>query len=79
MVCFDDFEWSDLFELRLTAISQNVPAMGARGVELIVQRLNGQSEPTRRERIPTTYHHRTSCGCHTEGKAAPTISGAATP
>lgn len=63
LVCYDDFEWSDLFEPSLTAISQDVPAMGARAVELILQRIGGHADSPRRERIPTTYHHRTSCGC----------------
>ena len=63
LVCYDDFEWSDLFEPRLTAISQDVPAMGARAVELVVERIHGRVDPPRRERIATTYHHRTSCGC----------------
>ncbi len=63
LVCYDDFEWSDLFEPRLTAISQDVPAMGVRAVELVVERIHGRADPPRRERIATTYHHRTSCGC----------------
>jgi LacI family transcriptional regulator len=63
LVCYDDFEWSDLFEPRLTAISQDVTAMGARAVELLVDRIGGQAGAPRRERIATTYHHRTSCGC----------------
>ncbi|WP_432573400.1 LacI family DNA-binding transcriptional regulator [Kineococcus sp. SYSU DK005] len=63
LVCFDDFEWSDLFEPRLTAISQDVPALGARGLELVLQRIGGSTAAPRRERVATAFRHRTSCGC----------------
>ncbi|MFF2298514.1 LacI family DNA-binding transcriptional regulator [Arthrobacter sp. NPDC058127] len=62
-VCYDDFEWADLFEPSLTAIEQNVNAMGAKAVDLILDRIEGSDAPPQILRIPTVYHHRHSCGC----------------
>jgi LacI family transcriptional regulator len=64
LVCYDDPEWADLVEPRLTAIHQDVPAMATRAVEMILERIAGTApaEP-RRERIPPTFRHRDSCGC----------------
>jgi LacI family transcriptional regulator len=63
LACYDDFEWADLFEPRLTAIAQDVHAMGARAVAMMVDRINDPDRPLRRERIAPQYRHRTSCGC----------------
>jgi LacI family transcriptional regulator len=63
LACYDDFEWADLFEPRLTAIAQDVQAMGARAVAMIVDRINEPDRPYRQERIAPQYRHRTSCGC----------------
>ncbi|MEU0499028.1 LacI family DNA-binding transcriptional regulator [Mycobacterium sp. NPDC006124] len=62
-VCFDDFEWSDLFEPRLTAAAQDVDAIGATAVELLLRRIRGSDDAPQRIRVPTTFHHRNSCGC----------------
>lgn len=61
--CYDDFEWGDFLTPRLTAVAQDVAAMGGRAVDLLLDRLEGHTGPPRIERIPTTYHHRESCGC----------------
>ncbi|MET9329433.1 LacI family DNA-binding transcriptional regulator [Tsukamurella sp. NPDC003166] len=63
LVCYDDFEWSDLFTPGLTAVAQDVEAMGRRAVDLLVERIDGFDGPRRVERLPTTFHHRDSCGC----------------
>lgn len=63
LVCYDDFEWADLFEPRLTAIAQDVQAMGTRAISMMIDRINHPDLPYRRERIPPHYQHRTSCGC----------------
>jgi LacI family transcriptional regulator len=63
LVCYDDFEWADLFEPRLTAIAQDVQDMGARAVSMMVDRINNPGLPYRRERVTPHYQHRTSCGC----------------
>jgi LacI family transcriptional regulator len=64
LVCYDDPEWADLVEPRLTAIHQDVPAMATRAVTMILERLAGTAPATaRRERIAPTFRHRGSCGC----------------
>lgn len=61
--CYDDFEWADFLTPRLTAVAQDVAGMGARAVDLLLDRLEGYTGPPRVERVPTRYHHRDSCGC----------------
>lgn len=63
LVCYDDFEWADLFEPSLTAIEQNVNLMGHQAVDLLLDRIEGSTKPRQILRIPTVYHHRNSCGC----------------
>jgi LacI family transcriptional regulator len=62
-VCYDDFEWSDLFEPKLTAAAQDVETIGATAVELLLRRIGGEDAAPQRIRVPTTIHHRNSCGC----------------
>lgn len=62
-VCFDDFEWSDLFEPRLTAAAQDVETIGATAAELLLARIRGDDAAPQRIYVPTTFHHRNSCGC----------------
>ncbi|BDX35174.1 LacI family transcriptional regulator [Mycobacterium antarcticum] len=62
-VCYDDFEWADLFEPKLTAAAQDVDTIGATAVELLLRRIRGQGEAPQRIYVPTTFHHRNSCGC----------------
>lgn len=62
-VCYDDFEWSDLFEPRLTAAAQDVETIGATAVELLLGRMRGNNDAPQQIRVPTTFHHRNSCGC----------------
>lgn len=63
LVCYDDFEWADLFEPRLTAIEQDIKHMGSLAFDLLLDRIEGSTAAPRILRIPTTYHHRNSCGC----------------
>ena len=63
LVCFDDFEWADLFEPRLTAIGQDVQTMGRESVDLLIDRIEGVQVPPRLLRTKTIYNHRNSCGC----------------
>jgi LacI family transcriptional regulator len=62
-VCYDDFEWSDLFEPKLTAAAQDVETIGATAVELLLRRIRGHDDAPQHIRVPTTFHHRNSCGC----------------
>ncbi|WP_338892000.1 LacI family DNA-binding transcriptional regulator [Rhodococcus sovatensis] len=61
--CYDDFEWSELFEPRLTASAQDVRTIGCTAVELLLERIEGYDGPPRKIAVPTTFHHRNSCGC----------------
>jgi LacI family transcriptional regulator len=63
LVCYDDFEWSDLFEPKLTAAAQDVETIGATAVELLLRRIRGHDAAPQHIRVPTTFHHRNSCGC----------------
>lgn len=62
-VCYDDFEWADLFEPRLTAAAQDVETIGTTAVELLLRRMRGDDDAPHQIRVPTTFHHRNSCGC----------------
>jgi LacI family transcriptional regulator len=76
VVCYDDFEWADLFEPRLTAIAQDVRAMGARAVAMMLERLSEPGRPYRQERVVPEFRHRTSCGCPTDpGRPGPVPRG----
>ncbi|MFJ3819643.1 LacI family DNA-binding transcriptional regulator [Streptomyces nodosus] len=63
LCCFDDFAWADLFAPRLTAISQPSKEIGARAVQLLLDRLDAPDRPSRTERLSCAFVHRTSCGC----------------
>lgn len=66
LVCYDDFEWADLFSPRLTAMAQDVERMGAQAVELLRTRMATRSLadlPARRLRVAPSFRHRDSCGC----------------
>ncbi|MBY6687193.1 LacI family DNA-binding transcriptional regulator [Rhodococcus sp. BP-149] len=65
LVCYDDFEWSDLFEPRLTASGQDVVRLGSTAVDMLLQRIDGYTGDPRHVYVPTTFHHRNSCGCAT--------------
>ncbi|MET9818973.1 MULTISPECIES: LacI family DNA-binding transcriptional regulator [unclassified Streptomyces] len=60
---FDDFAWADLFAPRLTAIAQPSKDIGARAVQVLLERLAEPDRPARTVRLPCTFVHRTSCGC----------------
>ncbi|MEV6117939.1 LacI family DNA-binding transcriptional regulator [Streptomyces sp. NPDC052109] len=66
LCCFDDFAWADLFSPRLTAIAQPSRELGARAVQLLLDRLQERRRPTRTVRLPCAFVHRTSCGCPEE-------------
>jgi len=63
LVAFDDFEWADLFAPRLTVIAQPTAQLGARGVELLLSRLEEPGLAPRTERLAAGFVHRDSCGC----------------
>lgn len=63
LCCFDDFAWADLFHPRLTAIAQPSKEIGAQAVRLLLERLSAPEQPARTVRLPSTFVHRSSCGC----------------
>ncbi|MBA2812089.1 LacI family DNA-binding transcriptional regulator [Streptomyces sp. KM273126] len=63
LCCFDDFAWADLFHPRLTAIAQPSKEIGAQAVRLLLERLATPEHPARTVRLPSTFVHRSSCGC----------------
>ncbi|OZF38288.1 LacI family DNA-binding transcriptional regulator [Rhodococcus sp. 14-2483-1-2] len=73
-VCYDDFEWSDLFEPRLTAAAQDVQTIGRTAADLLLGRIEGREDAPRSIRVPTTFTHRNSCGC-----TAPSVDMPAAP
>ena len=46
---FDNIRWADVVTPRLTTIAQPVGAIGARAVELVLERLNGKKMPAQRQ------------------------------
>ncbi|WP_406167508.1 LacI family DNA-binding transcriptional regulator [Streptomyces sp. NBC_00996] len=69
LCCFDDFSWADLFTPRLTAIAQPSKEIGAQAVRLLLERITSPGRPGRTVRLPSTFVHRTSCGCPESSKS----------
>ncbi|CAL9410248.1 LacI family DNA-binding transcriptional regulator [Streptomyces sp. enrichment culture] len=74
LCCFDDFAWADLFSPRLTAIAQPSREIGARAVQVLLDRLAEPGRPARTVRLPCAFVHRTSCGCPERPSARQTSS-----
>ncbi|MFC7510622.1 substrate-binding domain-containing protein [Streptomyces thermocarboxydus] len=65
LCCFDDFAWADLF----SPVSPPCPSRAgtsARGPCRCCWTVSPTPVPTRTERLPCTFVHRTSCGCPEE-------------
>jgi LacI family transcriptional regulator len=60
---FDDFEWADLFEPRLTLISQPVRQIGDMAAKMLVERMADPKRLPRTIRLETSLVIRESCGC----------------
>ncbi len=63
LVSFDDFEWADLFQPRLTTIAQPCRRIGEVAVRLLLERIAEPALAPRHIRLPTSLQHRESCGC----------------
>lgn len=63
LVCYDDFEWADLFSPRLTTIAQDAVTLATTAVDLLLARLDAPGQPPRRVVVPTEFRARESCGC----------------
>ena len=60
---FDDFEWADCFEPRLTVIAQPCEEIGKRAAALLVERIRRTSGKRRSIRLKPSLVIRNSCGC----------------
>lgn len=76
LVCFDDFEWADLFHPGLTAIAQPTDTMGVQAADLVLSRLAHPELPSRNVRLKSTFVHRESCGCTTSSMTTTTVAHA---
>ena len=63
LVCYDDFEWADVFQPQLTCMAQDTTRMGAQALQLLLARIGGSTVPPQQCEVATTFHHRNSCGC----------------
>ncbi len=63
LVGFDDFEWADYFEPRLTVIAQPCQAIGREAASLLIERIADAGGKRRTIRLKTELVVRTSCGC----------------
>jgi LacI family transcriptional regulator, galactose operon repressor len=63
LVGFDDFEWADYFEPRLTVIAQPCREIGREAASLLVKRIGAPEGDARTIRLKPKLVTRTSCGC----------------
>lgn len=63
VIGFDDFEWADCFEPRLTVIAQPSEMIGTRTAELLLERMRDPQIPPVPVRLPGKLVVRRSCGC----------------
>jgi LacI family transcriptional regulator len=63
LVAFDEFEWTDLFQPRLTTIAQPCKQIGETAVQLMLDRFADPDAPPQHVYLETILHHRESCGC----------------
>ena len=77
VVAYDDVEFADVFQPRLTVISQPVAQIASTAVDLLIKRMTGKGAALDPQRIqlPGTFVHRESCGCTLgRGSEAPALS-----
>ncbi len=61
LAAIDDFPWADVFEPRLTVVSQPVDAFGAEAARMLVERMSGMRQGRGRTVVLTgTLHERSS-------------------
>jgi LacI family transcriptional regulator len=63
LIGFDDFEWADCFEPRLTVVAQPCEMIGRRAAELLIEHIQDPDRPPVTLRLPSTLIIRRSCGC----------------
>jgi LacI family transcriptional regulator len=65
LVGFDDFEWADCFEPRLTVIAQPCIELGRRSAKLLLDRIKDPGKAPKTVRVKTSLVVRNSCGSTT--------------
>ncbi|TBW33982.1 LacI family transcriptional regulator [Siculibacillus lacustris] len=63
LIGFDDFEWADCFEPRLTVIAQPSETIGMRAAALLATRIAAPDGPVKQVRVAPSLIIRRSCGC----------------
>ena len=63
LVGFDDFDWADYFQPRLTVMEQPLERLGARAVELLMKRIAEPDRAPQAMQLPPIFRIRNSCGC----------------
>ena len=63
LVAFDDFDWADLFNPRLTVMAQPLEEIGAKALNLLIKRIKNPEGNRQTIRLSPTIHIRNSCGC----------------
>lgn len=63
LVGFDDFDWADYFNPRLTVIAQPLEELGARSVELLMKRIKEPDDKQQVLKLSPSLRIRNSCGC----------------
>ena len=62
-VGFDDFDWADLFNPRLTVMAQPLEEIGAKALKLLIKRIKNPEGSRQTIRLQPTIQIRNSCGC----------------
>lgn len=63
LVGFDDFDWADYFQPRLTVMAQPLERLGACAVELLIKRIAEPHRTRQTVQLPPAFRIRNSCGC----------------
>lgn len=63
LVGFDDFEWADYFEPRLTVVAQPCREIGREAASLLIERIGKLEGDRKTIRLKPKLVVRTSCGC----------------
>ncbi|SIO49245.1 transcriptional regulator, LacI family [Burkholderia sp. GAS332] len=63
LVGFDDFDWADYFNPRLTVMAQPLEDLGARAVELLMKRIKDPDGTVQSVHLAPSMRIRNSCGC----------------
>lgn len=79
LVAYDDIEFSEVFEPRLTVTAQPVAQIASTAVNLLIRRITGKDgdRDPQRIQIAGTFVHRESCGCGIRGLIGKTTESSA--